>query len=439
MNRRDFVRTTAAAAAVPLVRRLPGLAPLGAPAPLHADGARVNAALAAFDSIGRTSGGINRVAYSDADLAGRAFTIDLMKRCGLAPRIDAAGNIVARLDGSARGLAPILIGSHVDSVTDGGNYDGVVGSFAAIEVARSLRAQRIALRHPLDVVVWQNEEGGTIGSKLATGGLDAKALDATARSGITIRDGIRRIGGDPTRLADAVRRRGDVAAYLELHIEQGGQLEAKQLQIGVVQGIVGLRWREVTITGFANHAGATEMNRRQDALLAAAKFIVAVNEAVTSEAGRQVATVGRIVATPNTTNVIAGEVKLTVDLRDLDSAKLARFEQRFVELGREIGAATHTTFAFAPLVDSDPALADPRMMDAIETSARSLGLTSQRMPSGAGHDAQELARIAPMGMIFVPSVGGISHSPRELTRPQDLANGTDVLLNAVVAADGVLG
>ena len=438
MKRRDFVRTTAAAA-IPLVARLPRPFAAPATAPLHADGARVNAALAAFDAVGRTSGGINRVAYSDADLAGRTFTLDLMKRSGLVPRIDAAGNIVARVEGSARGLAPIVIGSHIDSVTDGGNYDGPVGSFSAIEVARSLAEQRVALRHPLEVVVWQNEEGGTIGSKAVTGGLAPAALDVTARSGITIRDGIRRIGGDPARLAEAVRRRGDVAGYLELHIEQGGQLEAKQLQIGVVQGIVGLRWREVTITGFANHAGATEMNRRQDAMLAAAKFIVAVNDAIISEPGRQVATVGRIVASPNTTNVIAGQVKLTVDLRDLDPAKLARFETRFEQLGQEIGTATHTTFAFAPLVDSDPALADARMMDAVESSAKALGLSSQRMPSGAGHDAQEMARIAPMGMIFVPSVGGISHSPREFTRPEDVAHGADVLLNAVVAADRALG
>jgi N-carbamoyl-L-amino-acid hydrolase len=232
-----------------------------------------------------------------------------------------------------------------------------------------------------------------------------------------------------------VRRRGDVAGYLELHIEQGGLLEAAKLQIGVVQGIVGLRWMEVTITGFANHAGATEMTRRQDAMLAAARFTVAANEAIRGEPGRQVATVGRIVATPNTINVIPGQVTLTVDLRDLDPAKLERFRARFEQLGREIGAATGTTFAFASLFDTEPALADPRMMDVVESSARALGLTSQRMPSGAGHDAQEVARIAPMGMIFVPSVGGISHSPREFTKPEDVANGVDVLLNAVVEAD----
>lgn len=431
MNRRRFLQSAAAALPAvpgfPLIRRWA--------APLRADGARVNGWLAGFDRVGRTAGGINRVAYSEADLAGRAFTLDLFHQAGLEPRIDPAGNIVARVPGTAGDLPPIVIGSHVDSVTDGGNFDGPLGSFGAVEVARSLRARGIRLRHPLEVVVWQNEEGGTVGSKLAIGELAPADLDKVARSGVSLRDGIGRVGGDVTRLAEAVRKPGEVACYLELHIEQGGLLEEAGLQVGVVQGIVGLRWMEVTITGFANHAGATPMNRRQDALLAAAKFTVAVNDAIRSEPGRQVATVGRVMATPNTTNVIAGEVKLTVDLRDLDPGKLDRFQARFGQLGREIGEATATTFRFASLSDSAPALADPRMMDAVEASARALGLSSQRMPSGAGHDAQEMARIAPMGMIFVPSVGGISHSPREYTKPEDVANGVDVLLNAVVAVD----
>jgi N-carbamoyl-L-amino-acid hydrolase len=431
MKRREFLHSAAAAlpllAGVPLVPRRTG--------PLRANGARVNAALAAFDAVGRTAGGINRVAYSEADLAGRALTLDLFRQAGLEPRIDAAGNILARVEGTGRGLAPFLIGSHVDSVTDGGNFDGPLGSFAAIEVARRLREHRVRLRHPLEVVVWQNEEGGTVGSRAVIGALAPAGLDAVARSGVTIREGIGRIGGDVARLGEVVRRRGEVAGYLELHIEQGGRLEGAGTPIGVVEGIVGLRWLDVTITGFANHAGATEMDRRQDALLAAARFTVAVNDAIRSEPGRQVATVGRLVATPNTTNVIAGEVKLTVDLRDLDATKVERFHRRFEAIGREIGAATGTTFAFASLVDSDPALADPRMMDVVESSARALGLASRRMPSGAGHDAQELARIAPIGMIFVPSVGGISHSPREYTKPEDVANGVDVLLNAVVMAD----
>jgi beta-ureidopropionase / N-carbamoyl-L-amino-acid hydrolase len=437
MNRRDFLQHSAALAAAPVFGAWPRVA---ARPPLHVDGARLNDALARFGSVGRTATGINRVAYSEADLAGRAFTLDLYRQAGLVPRIDAAGNILARVPGTGapgtdRAAKPILIGSHVDSVTDGGNFDGPLGSFAAIEVARSLREQRVRLRHPLDVVVWSNEEGGTIGSKSAVGLVGPADLDKVARSGKTIREGIALVGGDPARLESARLAKGDVACYLELHIEQGGLLEKAGVSIGVVEGIVGLRWFEVTVTGFANHAGTTPMDQRHDAMLAAARFTVAVNEAVRAEPGRQVATVGRITALPNTTNVIPGSVVLTVDLRDLDAAKVERFSARFEVLGREIGEATGTTFAFRRLVDSAPAMADARVMGWIDASAQALGLSRQRMPSGAGHDAQEVAHVAPMGMIFVPSVGGISHSPREFTKPEDVVNGANVLLNAVLAAD----
>lgn len=441
MRRREFLgRAAALAAAAPFAGPLgagPWPGPAAVPAaPLRANGARVNGWLARMDSIGRTPGGINRVAYSEGDLAGRAFTLDLFRQAGLAPRIDAAGNIVARVEGTARDLPPILVGSHVDSVTDGGNFDGPLGSFAAIEVALSLQEQNVRLRHPLEVVVWSNEEGGTIGSKLAVG--EPVDLDAVARSGKTIREGIGLVGGDVAKLASAVRPKGSVACYLELHIEQGGRLDQAGLQIGVVEGIVGLRWIEVAVEGFANHAGATPMDQRQDAMLAAAKFIVAVNESIRSEPGRQVATVGRVVPTPNTRNVIAGRVDLSVDLRDLDASRVERFAARFRQIGAEIGAATQTTFTFRDATSSKPALSDPGLMAAVESAAEALGLTHQRMPSGAGHDAQEVAQICPMVMIFTPSVGGISHSPREFTKPGDVANGVDVLLNAVAEADARL-
>ncbi len=433
MNRRTFLQHTAALPALPLLSR--ARRAHVAPAPLRVNGDRLNGWLSAFDAIGRTPGGINRTAYSDADLAGRAFTLDLFRQAGLTPRIDAAGNIYARVDGRDASLPPILIGSHVDSVTNGGNFDGPVGTFGAVEVARTLRERNVRLRHAVDVVCFQNEEGGTIGSKLAIGALTDAELNNVARSGKTIREGIGLTGGDVSKLAQAVKQRGDIACYMELHIEQGGLLDKAGLQIGVVEGIVGLRWIEVTITGMSNHAGATPMDQRQDALLAAAKFTVAVNDAIRAEPGRQVATVGRASVTPNTTNVIAGEVVLTVDLRDLDDAKLTQFQAAFGQLGRQIGTASGTRFTFRNLVDSQPALADRRVMGWIDGSAKALGLSSQRMPSGAGHDAQEMARIAPMGMIFIPSVGGISHSPREFSRALDIANGADVLLNAVIAAD----
>ena len=430
MNRRDFLAQASLLAALPIMRmRIPSLTPL------RVNAERLNGLFASFSAIGRTAGGINRVAYSEADLAGRAFVLDVMRQSGLNPRIDAAGNIYGRIEGSDRSLKPILIGSHVDSVTDGGNYDGVVGSFSAIEVARSVREQNVRLRHPLDVVIWQNEEGGTIGSKLAIGALTSEDLDKVARSGKTIREGTGIVGGDVSKLKSAELKRGDIALYLELHIEQGGFLDRDKRQIGIVEGIVGLRWFEVTIVGFSNHAGTTPMDRRQDAMLAAAKFTVAVNDAVRGEPGRQVATVGRLIPSPNTTNVIPGQVVLTVDLRDLDVAKLAHFTERFETLAREIGSATGTTFSFKRLVDSEPALCDVSIMRHIEASTAALGLSSQRMPSGAGHDAQEIAHVAAIGMIFVPSVAGISHSPRELTKPEDIVNGANVLFNTVIAAD----
>jgi N-carbamoyl-L-amino-acid hydrolase len=431
MKRREFIAQSAALAALPLLR----LDPWRGNAPLRVNGERLNRWIAGFDHVGRTSSGINRLAYSEADLAGRTYVLDVFRQAGLTPRIDAAGNIHGRIEGTDSSLKPIMIGSHVDSVTDGGNYDGVVGSYSALEVARSIKDQGARLRHPLDVVIWQNEEGGTIGSKLAIGALTDADLDKVARSGKTIREGIGLVGGDVTKLKSVELKRGDIAYYLELHIEQGGLLDRDKVQIGVVEGIVGLRWFEITITGFSNHAGTTPMNQRQDAMLAAAKFTVAVNDAVRSEPGRQVATVGRVVVSPNTTNVIPGQVILTVDLRDLNAGKLTHFTQRFERLASDIGKATGTTFTFKRLVDSDPALADPRIMSWIDGSAGSLGLTRRRMPSGAGHDAQEIARVAPMGMIFVPSVSGISHSPKEFSRPEDIVNGANVLLNTILAAD----
>jgi N-carbamoyl-L-amino-acid hydrolase len=432
MRRRDFLRTSAAFAALPLTARF---AWAQQQRPLRVNGARLNGLIAQFDSIGRTATGMNRVGYSEGDLAGRKFVLDLLRQVGLAPRIDTAGNIFARVAGSDASLKPILIGSHIDSVTDGGNYDGVVGSFGAIEVARSLREQNVRLRHPVDVVIWSNEEGGTIGSKSAVGMITAADLDIVARSGKTRREGIRAVGGNPDRLSDALLRKGDLACYIELHIEQGGLLDKRGINIGVVEGIVGLRWFEITITGFSNHAGTTPMDQRQDSMLAAAKFTVAINEAVRSVPGRTVTTVGRVVVTPNTTNVIPGQVVMTVDLRDLDQAKIEHFTTRFEQLAREVERATNTKFSFARTVDSTPAISDPKIMGWIDAAAASLGLTRQRLPSGAGHDAQEVAHIAPMGMIFVPSVGGISHSPREFSRPDDITNGANVLLNAVISAD----
>jgi N-carbamoyl-L-amino-acid hydrolase len=401
------------------------------------NGDRLNAHLAALGEFGKNPyGGVSRLAYSDADRQGREYVSGLMRAAGLDVRIDTAGNIVGRRAGTDAARKPLMFGSHIDSVPDGGNYDGDVGSLGAIEVAQTLAERNVRLRHPIEVVVFQNEEGGTVGSRAMAGQLEAEALTLAARSGKVTRDGIAFIGGDASRLADAIRKKGDVAAYVELHIEQGGTLDANKVDIGVVLGIVGIGWWDVTVDGFANHAGTTPMDHRQDALLAAARFVEMVNRVVTSMPGRQVGTVGRIQALPGAPNVIPGRVQCSLELRDLEPATIERLYQRVREEAGAIGKMNGTTFTFTETHRSVPALTDPRVQALIDGAARGRGLSTTTLPSGAGHDAQYVAQICPVGMIFVPSVGGISHSPKEFTRPQDVVNGANVLLDTIVRLDG---
>jgi N-carbamoyl-L-amino-acid hydrolase len=430
INRRQFNCTLAVALGSAPFRWFPSQAGV------RVNGRRIMEHVFALAEFGKNpQGGVSRVAYSDADKEGREYVLGLMRTAKLDVSIDAAGNLIGRRAGSASGLLPLLIGSHIDSVPEGGNYDGVVGSLGAIEVAQTLAENNLTLRHALEVVIFQNEEGGLIGSRAMDGELTEKELDLVSRSGKTIRDGIRFIGGDVAKLAEVRRKRGDIAAYLELHIEQGGTLESEKINIGVVEGIVGINWWDVTIEGFANHAGTTAMNNRHDALLAAAKFIEAVNRVVTSMPGRQVGTVGRINALPGAPNVIPGKVVLSLELRDLDAAKIDMLFERIKAEAEQIAAERKTKFDYKEINVNIPAPTDPKIRASISEAARELGLTIKAMPSGAGHDAQDMARLGPVGMIFVPSVAGISHSPREFSRPEDIANGANVLLHTLLKLD----
>ena len=405
-------------------------------ATLRVNGTRLNASLAELSRFGANpQGGDTRLAYSDADRQAREWVIARMRDAGLTTEIDAAGNILGKRAGADAHRKPILFGSHIDSVPEGGSYDGDVGSMGALEVMRVLQENHVATRHPFELVIFQNEEGGVSGSRGMIGELTDADLALTSRSGKTIADGITFIGGDPKRIGAARRNPGDIAAYLELHIEQGAILEETRTNIGVVEGIVGLFWWDVTIEGVSNHAGTTPMNRRHDAMLAAARFTIMVNRIVTSRPGRQVGTVGRIAASPGAPNVIPGKVVLSLELRDLDEAKVhALFEVISAE-SRKIGAQNGTTFSFKPTNVNHPAPTDPRMRAAIVKSARELGLTTRSMPSGAGHDAQEMARIGPAGMIFIPSHNGISHAPAEYSGPADIENGANVLLRTLLHVD----
>jgi len=437
MDRREFTRSMAGAIAGGLlVPEVPLVAGSARAPTLNA--ARLNGRLKDISAFGANpQGGVSRVAYSDADRAGRAYVLEVMRSVGLEPRVDFAGNIFGRRAGTDARLKPILFGSHIDSVPEGGNYDGNVGSLAAIEVAQSFAEQRVTTRHPLEIVVWANEEGGLYGSRAVSGQLTQPELSNRAWSGKTIAEGMQFLGGDPGRISDVRRQRGDIATYLELHIEQGGNLERDNIDIGVVEGIVGIKQWEVTVAGMQNHAGTTPMDRRQDALLAAARFVDMVNRVVRAEPGRQVGTVGRIQAFPGAPNVIPGRVVCTLELRDLDAAKIDRLYETITREATSIGAMNGTTFEYRPLHDNVPAPSDPTIRALIDRAAKAQGYTTRLMPSGAGHDAQAMAQIGPMGMIFIPSIGGISHSPKEYSTPESIAKGATVLMQSVLLADAL--
>ena len=436
MDRRRFLETAAGVGAAALSPAGLMTAQGAAWRAWRVNGQRVNQHLTDLSRFGRhRQGGVSRVAFSPADIEGRAFVMELMRAAGLTVRVDAAGNILGRRAGTLAGAPPILFGSHIDSVPEGGNYDGDVGSVSAIEVAHTLGEKGYRNRHPLDVVVWADEESGLTGSRGFVGDLTDEDLRTPGRDGVTLAEKIQRIGGNPLRLAEAKHGPGSVAAYLELHIEQGGILDQTGIQIGIVEGIVGINHYDVTIKGFANHAGTTPMDQRQNALLAASELTLAVDRIVRSEPGRQVGTVGRLLVKPGAPNVVPGEVALTVELRDLSMEKI---ESLWGQIHRELQTITAkygTTFRFAQQHSNVAALSDPKIREVIADAVAGLGLSSQVMPSGAGHDAQDLARICPMGMIFVPSVKGISHSPAELTRPDDVTNGANVLLQTVLRLD----
>jgi N-carbamoyl-L-amino-acid hydrolase len=404
------------------------------------DATRLRETLEKLSEFGRNpAGGVTRLGFSETDLAARAYVSELMRAAGLEVRVDPAGNLFGRRAGSEN-LPTLLFGSHIDSVLHGGNFDGNVGSMGAVEVMRTLADGNVRTRHPLEIAIWANEEGnhfglGTLGSGVAAGALGPEILERRDDEGMTLADWLRRYGQDPARLADARIPEGSLAGYLELHIEQGPNLDEQGIPIGVVQGIVGLeRWR-CEVQGFANHAGTTPMNRRQDAVAAAARHVLTVRDVVRAETGRQVGTVGFLRAEPGATNVIAGRAQFPVELRDLDGEKIRRMwsaiQQRFAQTDREESVETRCEL----LERVDPERADPLFQNAIREAAEAMNLRTLDLPSSAVQDAQMLARIAPMGMIFVPSRGGISHSPKELSSWEDIANGAEVLYRAVLLLD----
>ncbi len=398
-------------------------------------GARLLASLQALGQIGALpGGGVNRLAFSDADRLGRDWAVARMRELGLRVEVDAIGNIFGHSPG-VQDVAPVMMGSHIDTVRTGGLYDGNYGVLAALEVVRTLREAGVTPQRPLTLAIFSNEEGARfqpdmMGSLVYVGGMPLhEALAARDAEGLTVAAELQRIGYQGTAPVGAPR----VDSYLELHIEQGPVLERQGLQIGVVEGVQGISWTEFTMQGQSNHAGTTPMDMRHDAALVAAQVAVHARELAQRMGGRQLATVGALQLSPNLVNVIAQKAVFTVDLRNTDGAALALAEAELMAYAARAAEAEGVQLTARALARFEPVVFDAALVDLVQSQAQALGCTHMRMPSGAGHDAQMLARVCPSAMIFVPSVGGLSHNVREHTEAEDLLRGAQLLLQVVLA------
>ncbi|GIV69249.1 MAG: Zn-dependent hydrolase [Caldilinea sp.] len=397
------------------------------------DGEQLLAELDALGAIGWKPGaGLQRMAYSDPDLEARRWVLAQMQALGMQAWIDPAGNVIGYLPGG-EALPALAIGSHTDSVPGGGKFDGALGVLAGLACVRTLRSQDVQLRHPLLLIDFAAEEATTsaspTGSLSFVGGLTQTALDGPGWDGRSTAALLADRGFDVAAMI-ANRPPMPIAAFLELHIEQGERLASAGVPIGVVEGIVGIRRYYVHFQGQANHAGTTDMARRRDALVMAAPFILAVRDAAVAHG--IVGTVGRIEVHPNAPNVVPGRVTLDVEIRGLDDAVLDRVETILAAEAARCEGRLHFGHR------KEPVLADPNLMAAIERGCKALGLRTMRLPSGAGHDAMNLAAICPYAMIFAPSEQGVSHAPEEWTQPHDCINAGRALLAALLEVDAML-
>jgi N-carbamoyl-L-amino-acid hydrolase len=398
------------------------------------DGARLLTALDELAQIGALdAGGCARLALSDEDKAGRDLVVGWMKALGLEVQIDAIGNVLGLRAGREK-LAPIMTGSHIDTVRTGGRYDGNYGVLAGLEVVRALNAAKVTTRRAVAVAFFTNEEGARfqpdmMGSLVYAGGLGLnEAYAATDREGVAVGDELRRIGYLGRAKPGAVRPQ----ACGELQIEQGPILDEEKVRIGVVESVQGISWTEYTVSGVSNHAGTTPMRLRRDAGYLAASVNLFARKLAWEMGGHQVATVGSLSLRPNLINVVPNRAVFTVDLRNTDEARLVEAEARVAAHIAEVARAERLEVESRALARFEPVIFDAKLVDRVEQHARALSLSTRRMPSGAGHDAQMMQRLCPTAMIFVPSVAGLSHNVKEHTEPDDLVAGAQVLLNLIL-------
>ncbi len=401
---------------------------------LRIDIDRLVGRLEALSQIGDTGDGGNcRLALTDEDRDGRDLVVRWMRDLGLSLTVDVVGNVVAAYPGETDG-PPVMTGSHIDTVRTGGRYDGNLGVLAGLEVIETLSTAGVRLRRPLAVAFFTDEEGSRfppdmLGSLTFVGGMSVEeALDVTDSDGISVGAELDRIGYRGAAPCPAPAP----FAFVELHIEQGPVLEQEGVTIGAVTGVQGISWQEVTIEGQSNHAGTTPMDMRRDAGYAAARIAVAAREIAGDIGGYQVATVGVMDLHPDLVNVVAGRARLCVDMRNIHEQELRQAERLMAASIERIAASEGVSISARSMARFEPVIFDIPVVDLIEAVARRLGHSAKRLPSGAGHDAQMLARVCPTGMIFVPSHRGLSHNPAEYTAPADLAAGADVLLQVMI-------
>lgn len=381
--------------------------------------------------------GMCRLTLADEDIAMRTWFADACKAIGMTITSDRIGTMFARMPGSDPALPPIAIGSHLDTQPTGGRFDGILGVLAGLEVARTLRDAGIVTRHPIEVINWTNEEGARFAPAMVASGVFAGvftldyALAQTDRDGVTMGEALARSGfaGDEAVGAHPL------AAHFELHIEQGPVLEAEALEIGVVSGVQGIRWFDVVVKGQTCHAGTTPMALRRDALHAAARLAIAVDDIGRSDPGASLSTIGLFQAYPGSRNTAPGEVRLTVDLRHPEVPGLDVMEAALKDAITTLRSRLGVAITLTAIWSSPPVVFDPVVIDAIGTATRRLGYSHRAMLSGAGHDSVYTARVAPTGMIFIPCENGLSHNVAENITPADAERGANVLLQAVLDYD----
>lgn len=404
--------------------------------PLTVDFARLRGDVEALSAIGRRADqGIYRTAFSEGDMAGRAWLRERIADAGLDFHQDGAANLHARLgwDGDS---ASVMTGSHIDTVPGAGHLDGALGVLCGLEALRSLKEQGVALRRPLELVAFSDEEGrfgGMFGSQAMTGRLTPESIHSMVDlDGVTLVEAMAARQLDAMAALDAQRDPASIHAFVELHIEQGPVLDHEHTNIGVVEAITGLQRWEVRLQGQANHAGTTPMHLRRDAMRGLAEFAVEVDRILEEHGSpRSVATIGRVELSPGAANVVPGEARFALEMRDTSEQVLAELADAFRRTLFAISRRRELMFDFEVVSRIEPVACDPLVIESVAASAEALGLSQRRMPSGAAHDTQQLARIAPAGMVFVPSKGGRSHSAAEWTAWSDIEAGANVLLNTL--------